>query len=155
MRVFSVDDTLDLAEKFSKILKYGDCVTLQGDLGAGKTTFVQKVITTLSESPVGVTSPTFNLLQTYDVRLGDDSYSTIWHYDLFRLEHEEEAWELAIDDALEGGVTIIEWPEMIRDILPQERIDIVIDFSEYPSGRNIQFISSGNTQTRLSKAGLC
>ncbi|MCI5049097.1 MAG: tRNA (adenosine(37)-N6)-threonylcarbamoyltransferase complex ATPase subunit type 1 TsaE [Rickettsiales bacterium] len=155
MRSFCLEDTLDFAVKTANLLKNGDCLTLQGDLGAGKTTFVQKLIETLSENPVGVTSPTFNLLQTYQVRLSDGTETTIWHYDLYRLEHEEEAWELAIDDALEGGITIIEWPELIMEKLPDDRISLIIEFGEQPEGREFLFQSNGPAQQRLEEAELC
>lgn len=155
MRVFSVEETQALAEKLANLLTVGDCITLQGDLGAGKTTFVQSLIRTLSDHQVGVTSPTFNLLQTYDVTLENGEATSIWHYDLYRIENEEELLELALEDALEDGVTVIEWPELILHALPDSRISIVIDFGECIDGRDISFTSHGEAAQRLEDAGLC
>jgi len=156
MRVFSVEDTQHLAAHFATLVQNGDCITLQGDLGAGKTTFVQQLITSLSPGrQVGVTSPTFTLLQTYDVTLTDGSDVVLWHYDLYRLEDESEADELALEDALMEGVTVIEWPELILHWLPQDRISVVIDFSEAPNGRDIRFSVSGARLRQFQEADLC
>lgn len=144
-----------MADRLAKIIRVGDCVTLQGDLGAGKTTFVKRLINELTDDPVAVISPTFNLLQTYDVQLlsGDDA--TIWHYDLYRLESEDEIPELGLEDALANGVTLIEWPELVFDWLPTERISIVIEFAEGRNNRDVRFIASGKVEARLKQAELC
>lgn len=155
MRVFSEDETCALADRLGNLLKVGDCITLQGDLGAGKTTFARRLITQLCIDEIGVISPTFTLLQTYDVSLYDGRSTTIWHYDLYRLYDEEEVRELALEDALNDGIALIEWPELVMHQLPQERIAIVIDFGEHPEAREIQFSSMGETQQRLMEAELC
>lgn len=155
MRVFSEEETCALADRLAETLVSGDCITLQGDLGAGKTTFARQLITRLCAQEVGVISPTFTLLQTYDVVLANGTPSMIWHYDLYRLYDEEEVRELALEDALENGVVLIEWPELVIYQLPPERINIVIDFSEHPQGREIRFESEGAALARLQEAGLC
>ena len=155
MWVFTEEETCALADRLGDILQVGDCITLQGDLGAGKTTFARRLITQLCADEVGVISPTFTLLQTYDVVLRDGKPTTIWHYDLYRLYDEEEVRELGLDDALEKGIALIEWPELVAHQLPEQRIAIVIDFGEHPSGRDIHFSSVGDTQQRLMEAELC
>ncbi len=155
MLIFSVEQMQQLAVKLSSVLQKHDCITLQGDLGAGKTTFIRALIEHLNQDGVGVISPTFNLLQTYDVVLAGGEKSVIWHYDLYRLEEPEEMEELAFDDALERGITVIEWPEMVLPWLPADRIEIVIDFGEGSSNRNIVFGAHGETKTRLERIGLC
>lgn len=155
MLIFSVEQMQQLAVKLSTVLQKHDCITLQGDLGAGKTTFIRALIEALNQDGVGVISPTFNLLQTYDVVLESGEKSVIWHYDLYRLEEPEEIEELALDDALDRGITVIEWPEMVVPWLPDDRVAIVIDFGEGSTNRNIRFEAHGETRARLESVGLC
>ena len=108
----SLDETQSLARALAAQLRAGDVVTLKGDLGAGKTTFAQFLIQALSAAPVEVTSPTFTLLQSYPVMLADGAACELFHYDLYRIEHESALIELGLDDAL-AGVTLIEWPERL------------------------------------------
>lgn len=108
----SPDDTRKLAVAVGERLRCGDVVTLAGDLGAGKTTFAQFLIQSLSPVEVEVTSPTFTLLQTYPVRLSDGRDLELYHYDLYRIEHESALVELGMDEALEQ-VALIEWPERL------------------------------------------
>lgn len=154
MLIFSVEEMQQLAIKLSGVLEGDECITLQGDLGAGKTTFIRALIEALNQDGVGVISPTFNLLQTYDVMLENGKKSVIWHYDLYRLEEPEEIEELALDDALDRGITIIEWPEMVMPWLPKDRIGIVIDFGEGSTNRNIHFEAHAESGARLKTIGL-
>lgn len=155
MLLFSVEEMQGLAERVADMLRPGDCLTLAGDLGSGKTTFTQRVIEHLSDELVGVTSPTFNLLQTYDVVLLNGTPTTIWHYDLYRLEDASELEELGLEDALEQGITIIEWPEIVQYQLPRNRIIATIDFGEGETNREVKFSGEGDTLRRLEQAGLC
>lgn len=129
-KIFEIDNlaqTKDLALLLSKQLKSGSAVLLKGDLGAGKTTFAQFMIQAFCGEQVVVTSPTFNLVHTYEAR-----DFTIWHFDLYRLKDPKEIHELGLEDALRYGVSIIEWPELIEDML---NIDdkITIQFSDFHS----------------------
>jgi tRNA threonylcarbamoyl adenosine modification protein YjeE len=108
----SLRDTQKLAETLGSCLRCGDVVTLAGDLGAGKTTFAKFLIQLLSSSPVEVISPTFNILQTYPVTLGDGAPCELHHYDLYRIEHPSALIELGLEDAL-SQVVLIEWPERL------------------------------------------
>lgn len=155
MRIFSVEEMQRLAVDLARVLVPGDCVTLQGDLGAGKTVFAQALIHELSDEQVGVTSPTFTLAQSYDVTLLTGERSVVWHYDLYRLDDESEAAELGLEDALQRGVTLIEWPELVIDWLPEARIQVVIEFGEGEFSREVTFRSVGAVQQRLETAGLC
>ncbi len=109
IRLASLADTKSLATQVSACLRPGDVVTLDGDLGAGKTTFSQYLIAALSPVPVEVTSPTFSLLQTYPVTLANGVQCELSHYDLYRIESESALIELGLEDAL-LGVSLIEWP---------------------------------------------
>ncbi len=103
-----------IAESLALELRRGDVVTLAGDLGAGKTSFAQFLIQALSAEPVEVTSPTFNLLQTYPVQLADAARCELYHYDLYRIGHASQLVELGLEEAL-PNITIIEWPERLED----------------------------------------
>ncbi len=120
----SLDDTRRLAYSVASRLRCGDVVTLAGDLGAGKTTFAQFLIGALSVEPVEVTSPTFNLLQTYPVKLGDGTACELFHYDLYRIEHPSALVELGLEEAV-VEVALIEWP----DRLAGQRISVALALS--------------------------
>jgi tRNA threonylcarbamoyladenosine biosynthesis protein TsaE len=104
------DDTKRIAEILGKRMRCGDVVTLAGDLGAGKTTFAQFLIQSLSANAVEVTSPTFTIVQTYPVMLADGQAVELYHYDLYRIEHPSALIELGFEDAV-ANLALIEWPE--------------------------------------------
>jgi tRNA threonylcarbamoyl adenosine modification protein YjeE len=109
------------AADFAFALKPGDCVALRGDLGAGKTTFARAAIRALAgdaDNVLEVPSPTFTLLQTYDLRL------PVSHFDLYRIADPDEIEELGLNDALADGVAFIEWPERAEHRLPANCIDL-------------------------------
>jgi len=112
----SKQDTINLAKKIAEQCKKGDVITLRGTLGAGKTFFVRAFINAIYEKEgkrkVEVISPTFNLVKIYKSKK-----FPIYHYDLYRLKKVEELYELGIEDSLEEGVVLIEWPEIAQDIL--------------------------------------
>jgi tRNA threonylcarbamoyladenosine biosynthesis protein TsaE len=102
-------------------LRPGDAVCLYGPLGAGKTTLARGLIRALTTPAEDVPSPTFTLVQFY---LGDALQ--LAHFDLYRLERPDEAYEIGLDDALEDGAVLIEWPERLQGRLPPDRLDIVL-----------------------------
>lgn len=123
----------------------GDCVTLHGPLGAGKSTLARAVIQYLSEEQE-VPSPTFTLVQTYNA-----PEFTIWHYDLYRLEHPSELAELAIDEALGQGVCLIEWPEIALPFLPSEWLEVWLFPGDTDQSRIIEVKGSPQWQHRWSQ----
>ena len=105
------------AEDVSLALKPGDCLCLSGDLGAGKSTFARALIRAISDDPdFEVPSPTFTLVQSYQLRL------PIAHLDLYRIGSPDELDELGLDDALAEGAALIEWPEKALELLPADRV---------------------------------
>jgi tRNA threonylcarbamoyl adenosine modification protein YjeE len=101
-------------------LEAGDVITLSGDLGAGKTTFVRALIRHLADDKtVEVPSPTFTLVQTYEL-----PQFPVVHADLYRLSGAAELAELGLDDQPEGAVVLLEWPDRAGAALPPDRIDI-------------------------------
>jgi len=111
---------LELAPK----LKTGDVVVLNGTLGAGKTTFARYLINILAGEEVEVPSPTFTLVQEYEL-----PNISIWHFDLYRLEEKEtDILELGWEEARRYGVALVEWPDRLGNLLPKEHIEINIEF---------------------------
>lgn len=108
----SLEDTRSLATALAQHAKPGDVLTLSGEVGTGKTAFARFFIQALSAAPVEVTSPTFNLLQTYAIGLKDGVETELWHYDLYRIENAAALTELGIEDALKH-IVLIEWPDRL------------------------------------------
>ncbi len=118
--VNTLEETRALASKFSKTLKNGDVVLLNGDLGAGKTTFTQLVFSCLGVKEV-VNSPTFAILKSYQGKF------RLHHFDTYRITT-EEAIEAGFDEVLEdkNSVIFIEWSENIAPLLPNKTIVVNI-----------------------------
>lgn len=127
------DDTAGLAAMIAKQCGAGDCILLSGDLGVGKTHFARAFIRALSSMQEEVLSPTFTLAQTYVAHSG----IPIWHFDLYRMEDAEEAQEIGVEEALRNGISLIEWPHIIRDMLPQTALDIRMAYGKHPQQRSI------------------
>lgn len=101
-------------------------LTLKGTLGAGKSVFARALIRSLTNDPaLTVPSPTFTLVQTYD-----SPHGPIHHYDLYRLENEEEIYELGWEESLTEGISIIEWPERLAGMKPADTLDITIEATD-------------------------
>ena len=98
-----------LAAMLAELIEPSDVITLQGDLGMGKTEFARAMIRSLLGDDQDVPSPTFNLVHTYDTPIG-----SIWHFDLYRLQHIDDVWELGLEEALQKGICLIEWPERLQ-----------------------------------------
>ena len=112
-------DTVRLGAAIARLLRRGDAVCLSGGLGAGKTTLARAVIRSLTTPDEEVPSPTFTLVQAYDGR-----EFPLAHFDLYRLDSAREADELGLDEALETGAALIEWPERLGPALPGDRLDV-------------------------------
>jgi tRNA threonylcarbamoyladenosine biosynthesis protein TsaE len=96
-------------------LRTGDIVGLKGELGTGKTTLARAILRAAAEDArLIVPSPTFTLVEVYETPRG-----TFWHFDLYRLETPEQVFELGWEEALAGGISIIEWPERLGPLLPK------------------------------------
>jgi tRNA threonylcarbamoyladenosine biosynthesis protein TsaE len=123
--------TARLGAAVGKALERGEVVCLWGPLGAGKTTFARGLVRALAGPLEEVPSPTFTLVQFYDTpRL------RLAHFDLYRVTRADEAHEIGLDEALDDGAAVIEWPERLCGHLPPDRLDI--DFSVIGQGAEEQ-----------------
>ena len=136
--------TAAFAARVSALAATRDIIALKGDLGSGKTTFARGFIRARGGTEE-VPSPTFTLVQIYE--LGS---AVVWHFDLYRIQSPEEAWELGIEDAFAEGITLIEWPERLGPLLPVRRLEIEFLFGEQPEARRAVLDPGGNWQARLA-----
>lgn len=121
----SLDDTQRFAEWLVKQIDRGQVICLVGDLGAGKTTFTQFLCKALGVDDY-VTSPTFNLMNSYSGVLNGDSIE-IHHFDVYRIFDADEMLEIGFDDFLYGdGISIVEWANQVSDLIPNDSIWITI-----------------------------
>ena len=114
--VNSLDEMNKLASKIASTSKNGDVIALKGNLGAGKTSFAQAFINSLSTLHQHVTSPTFNIMQLYDLEEGQ----TVCHCDFYRLKQADEYFDLGLEDIIPNSITLIEWPEIAEEYLPKD-----------------------------------
>ena len=130
----SPDETQAFAADMAKRLSAGDVLCLYGDLGAGKTAFVQGLAKGLGiDEPI--TSPTFTIVNEYEGRL------PLYHFDVYRIADSDEMYEVGFDEYVYGeGVSVIEWPQLIADILPDKRYDIEIK-KDLEKGENYREIT--------------
>src|SRR4029077_10426902 len=135
------------AARISALAAVGDIIALKGDLGAGKTPFARGFIRARG-STEEVPSPTFTLVQIYDL-----APAAIWHFDLYRLKSPDEAWELGIEDAFGGGISLIEWPEQLGHLLPRYRLEITFLFADRPEARRALIVAGEDWQERLAGIG--
>jgi len=147
-------ETTNIAKKISATIQKGDIILLHGNIGAGKTFFVNKLCSYLNVKSV-VNSPSYVLLNEYvgqktppcppqrgggvvspqrgggsGTNESENDTFSIYHYDLYRLKTADDAIELGILDRLNDGVTIIEWPELIKNYLPKKRIEIFFEHNK-------------------------
>ena len=123
--------TIAFAGRLAPFLIVGDCLLLDGDLGMGKSTFARALIRArIGDPALEVPSPTFTLVQVYD------GEPPIWHFDLYRLSDPDELIELGIDEALEEGISLIEWPDRGDGVLPKDALRLA--FAEEGAGRRLR-----------------
>jgi len=139
-------ETWRLAEDVAAILQAGDLVTLSGDLGAGKTSFARALIrSACGDSTLEVPSPTFAVRIDYQA-----AHLQLAHVDLYRIAGEEDAEELGLDEALETGALIVEWPDRIAWPAIPNRLDIAIETSG--EDRRIGFHMAGTFASRIGRS---
>lgn len=111
----SINDTNKIALEYARHLNPGDIVLLTGDLGAGKTAFVKAIVNALGGDEDDVTSPTFTIVNIYDL----DKFP-VYHFDLYRLDKSEELYNIGFEEYFYGnGVCFIEWPERANEFFDE------------------------------------
>ncbi|MBE6073746.1 MAG: tRNA (adenosine(37)-N6)-threonylcarbamoyltransferase complex ATPase subunit type 1 TsaE [Selenomonas ruminantium] len=135
----SPEETVHLAELVGQKIREGTVLCLEGDLGAGKTLFVQSLARTLGVEGE-VTSPTFNLMNVYE------GICRIYHFDLYRLETEAELDDIGFYEYTEEpeGIVVIEWPDKFPESLPEDYVKVCIQRTGVTEeGRRLTFSSVG------------
>lgn len=116
-----VEETFEIAERFASELEAGAVVCLEGELGAGKTHFVKGMARNFGINPDEVSSPTYTLINEYDGKV------PLFHFDCYRMKRLEEALEIGAEEYFyDEGVSVIEWPSTIKELLPEHTIWIKI-----------------------------
>lgn len=143
----SPDKTILIGRLLGSRLEPGSVVCLEGNLGAGKTHLAKGVALGLGVED-HVTSPTFTIINEYEGRL------PLYHVDAYRLEEEDEAYELGLEEYLYGnGVTLIEWPDRIRPLIPREHLTVSVRMSGTEDDtRELELTSAGTKYERLVTA---
>jgi len=145
IKLNSLEDMGKFGIRLGKVLRSGDILCLNGDLGAGKTTMTKSIGLGL-EVEEYITSPTFALINEYKGRI------PVYHFDVYRLENIEELDDLGFDDYFYGeGVSIIEWAEKIEKMLPKDRIIIDIKKGNTENERILYIHGSGNRYKEILK----
>ena len=120
----SEQDTINFAEDFARQLHKKDIVVLSGDLGSGKTKFVQGVLKHFGLENE-ISSPTFTIVNEYNANI-----CPIYHFDVYRLADIDEFYAMGGEEYFENGICLIEWGEIIEDALPSNHIKITFSKSE-------------------------
>ncbi|HSX40959.1 MAG TPA: tRNA (adenosine(37)-N6)-threonylcarbamoyltransferase complex ATPase subunit type 1 TsaE [Candidatus Saccharimonadales bacterium] len=126
---YNSKETQTLGEKLAADLKAGDVVCLYGDLGAGKTTFVQGLAKGLGVKK-RINSPTFIIVRSYRITNSQSRITTFYHIDLYRTQSLEDLKSVGIEEILQekDAVVVLEWPEKLGKILPEKRIDVKFEY---------------------------
>jgi tRNA threonylcarbamoyladenosine biosynthesis protein TsaE len=141
--------TASLARRLARQAATGDVIGLSGELGTGKTSFARAFIRSLGRGNEDVPSPTFTLVEIYAFA----GHPPIWHFDLYRLKTPEEAYELAIEDAFAEGVSLIEWPERLGPLLPQDHLRLTFAPGPRATARRAQLTIPPSWAERLREIG--
>ena len=129
-------DTVLFGRNFADSLQSGEVLGIIGDLGAGKTHLVKGLVAGL-DSEDDVSSPTFSLVQEYT-----NGRLPVYHFDFYRLEAVEEVLEIGWDDYLDrGGVVVVEWAELFRELMPKSTRWVQIVHDQESGGRRLKVLS--------------
>ena len=131
----SESHTAEIAATFAREIVPPAIIFLHGTLGMGKTVFARSLIRALTGDPeLDVPSPTFTLVQIYDT-----PKAPLWHFDLYRLKDPEEIYELGWEEALDGNIVLVEWPERLGPLAPANVTNITLSpVPDNPDARQIE-----------------
>ena len=141
MKISSIRELKKISDKVKKILSLGDVIFLYGEIGVGKTTFARLLINSFENEKKlkksEVLSPTFNIVFEYEIK-----EFTIKHFDLYRLKNDNDIKNIGLFEHSEKNITLIEWPELIRD-KPQDRLDLFFKYEEEYKERSLIIKANG------------
>jgi len=140
------DATAALGTLIGPLLRAGDALLLSGDIGAGKTHFARASILSRLPIPEPVPSPTFTLVQVYET-----GTTEIWHADLYRLTGPDGCVELGLDQAFDDAICLIEWPDRLGDLTPENALHLDFAATEQDQRRVTLHATSGTWAQRLAK----
>lgn len=124
LRISSLDDIDIAAKKFIELMGDETVYAFYGEMGAGKTTFINALCRALGVEDDTTNSPSFSIINEYR---SDTTAELIYHFDLYRLENLEEAFDIGVEDYFDSGaLCLLEWPERIEDILPDDTVKVEI-----------------------------
>ena len=139
----SKEDTMNFASKLATYISPGDIITLEGDLGVGKTTFTKGLAIGL-EIERNITSPTFTIIKEYN------GIMPLYHMDAYRLEFSDE--DIGFDEYFYGqGVTVVEWAKFIEDFLPAKRLNISMEIKNETSRKIVCIADDTHYETILEQ----
>lgn len=127
----NAEQTLNIGKKFATLLNKGDIIVLTGELGSGKTKFVEGVLENFGLEDE-ISSPTFTIINEYI-----SNNINIYHFDAYRLEDSDEFYAIGGEEYFEKGICLIEWGELISDVLPNDYIHITISKDETDDNKRI------------------
>ena len=137
-----------LAGRVAALAGPGDLIALEGDLGAGKTSFARAFINALQDEPEEVPSPTFTLVQQYETRAG-----TVLHADLYRIADRSETDALGLIDALGDAILLVEWPDRLPPVRAAGFLTVRLDFGSSSDSRLVTLSGAGRWQALLEELG--
>jgi tRNA threonylcarbamoyl adenosine modification protein YjeE len=134
-----------LAARLAGRARLGDVIGLEGPLGSGKTSFARAFIRAYGGAEPEVPSPTFTLVEIYAFA----GKPPVWHFDLYRIERPEDAYELGIEEAWSEGVSLVEWPERLGSLLPPGHLRLALAEGGDPGARIARLAASPAWAGRL------
>ncbi|HYE84271.1 MAG TPA: tRNA (adenosine(37)-N6)-threonylcarbamoyltransferase complex ATPase subunit type 1 TsaE [Clostridia bacterium] len=139
------EETSKIGEQLGRLLSKGSIVCLSGDLGAGKTAFTKGIAIGLGVTDY-VTSPTYTIINEYEGRL------PLYHFDVYRLNDVEEMHELGYEEYFFGdGVVVLEWADIVKEVIPGERLWITILNTKGDNSREIIIEPTGEVYDNMVK----
>jgi tRNA threonylcarbamoyladenosine biosynthesis protein TsaE len=141
----STEETSKIGEQLGKLVGIGNIICLSGDLGAGKTAFTKGIAKGLGVADY-VTSPTYTIINEYEGKI------PLYHFDVYRLNDVEEMYELGYEEYFFGdGVVVLEWADIVKEIIPKERLWITILNSKGDDSREIIMEATGEAYDKILK----
>ncbi len=135
-----------LAARAASLARPGDLIALEGDLGAGKTSFARAFINALQDEKEEVPSPTFTLVQSYETRRG-----AVLHADLYRIRDHRETDALGLIEALVDSIVLVEWPDRLPNVQAAGLLTVRLDFGKSPDSRAATLVGKGRWRTLIQE----